>query len=168
MAHKHSLTPKQAQGIVNDYRDLIASIKENSEKEFLVSVEKSKADLTKEWGRAYDGKVKLAQAVMNKFSENKETFDHINAKIGTDPVALRWLAKIGENFKEGSLGDLGTPKSSFTKTPAEAKAEYDKIMTDSNDIYWAGVRNNNMVPESIRKERISYVEGLLKMQQGNA
>ena len=164
-AHKHKLTPAQAQGVMNDYTEMLGNIQKQSQDGYVESIKQTKNELMKEWGLAYDTKVKLAQSVMNKFAGSKEEFDAINAKIGADPVALKWLAKVGDNFKEGSLGDMGSHTSSFTKTPAEAKGEYDKIMNDPNDIYWSGVRNNQIVSESVRKERISYVESLLKMQQ---
>ena len=165
LAHKHKLTPKQAEGVLADYTAMITGIRDSAIKELKENVEKSKADLTKEWGMAYDAKVQLAQSVMNKFAGSKENFDHINSIIGADPIALKWLATIGDNFKEGSIGPLGNQNQSFTKTPAEAKTEYDKIMSDPNDPYWAGVRNNQIVSEPVRKARISYVEGLLRMQQ---
>jgi hypothetical protein len=166
--HKRNVPQSMAKGLMEDYVGLLQGIRENNIKNFNAAVEKAKAELVKEWGAAYEQKVKLAQAVMNKFSRNKEEFDHINALIGEDSIALRWLASVGENFSEGALGPVGNQGSRFTKTPAEAKAEYDKIMMDANDIYWAGVRNNQMVPESLRKERIAYVESLLKMQLGQA
>lgn len=168
MAHKHRLTPEQAKGIQGDYVAMLKAIHEQMNKDYTEAVTNSKNQLQKDWGMAYDSNVRLAQAVMNKFTASKEEFDALNAKLGTDPVALRFLAKLGGQFKEGSLGDFNAP-SSFTKTPTEAKAEYDKIMNDPNDIYWAGVRNNQIVQESVRKERITYVESLLQMSMaGNA
>ncbi len=163
IAFKYKLTPAQAQGLQNEYVELLTGIKTQSEADYLVAVNQSKTDLTSEWGLAYDGKVKLAQNLMNKFAGSKENFDYINAKIGADPIALKMLAEIGANFSEGSLGDLGNPSSSFTKTPSEAKIEYDTIMNDPKDIYWAGVRNKEIVPESVRKERVAHVESLLTM-----
>ena len=165
LAFNHKLTPAQANGLKKDYVAMLAEMKGNAEKAYTEQIEASKSALTKEWGLAYEPKVKLAQSLMNKFAGSKENFDAINAKIGTDPAALRMLAKIAENFSEGSLGDLGDEGSRFTKTPSEAKAEYDKIMNDPNDVYWSGVRNNAIVSESIRKERISHVESLLKQMQ---
>lgn len=161
---KYNVPQSAAAGLRQEYANLLKGIKEANEKAYVEAVNQSKTDLTKEWGLAYDSKVKQAQAVMNKFAGSKENFDYINAKIGADPIALKMLAEIGANFSEGSLGDMGNPKSQFTKTPAEAKAEYDTIMNDPNDVYWAGVRNKNIVPESVRKERVSYVESLLAMQ----
>jgi hypothetical protein len=165
VVHKHGLTPKQADGLKNDYQAMLAEMHKNAVTEYQSSVEAAKEALTQEWGVTYNQKVELAQSVMNKFAGDKESFDHINALIGADPVALKWLATIGENFTEGSLGNLGTPSPSFTKTPSEASKEYEAIMADPEDIYWAGVRNNKPVSETARKERVSYVEGLLRMAQ---
>ena len=169
LAFKHKLTPAQAKGIQEDYVNMLANVHDGVQKTFADQLEATKKELKGEWGLAYDAKVKTAQNVMNKFAGSKENFEYINAKIGADPVALKFLATVGEQFKEGSLGDIGDPVTTFTKTPSEAKAEYDKIMSDPNDVYWAGVRNQNRVPEGLRKERIAYVEDLLRMQHpGNA
>lgn len=165
MAFKHKLTPAQANGMKQDYITMLAEIKAMQVKEFTESVTASKAALTKDWGLAYDAKVKLAQNVMNKFAGSKENFDAINAKIGTDPAMLKLMATIGEQFSEGSLGNLGDPGTTFTKTPSEAKAEYDKIMNDPNDVYWSGVRNQVVVSETLRKEKVSHVESLLMQMQ---
>ncbi len=166
--HSRHVPQKMAQGILEDYTGMIGQMKAQAMTAHIESVNKAKSELTGEWGMSYDSKVKLGQQVMNKFSGSKENFDHINALIGADPVALKWLATVGEQFSEGSLGDIGDPKVGFTKTPADAKAEYDTIMSDPEDIYWAGVRNKKVVAESVRKERVAYVESLLQMQQGNA
>ena len=165
IAHKHKLTPTQAAGLQGDYVAMLADIKATSEQGYIDAVNEAKASLTKEWGLAYETKVKLAQSVMNKFAGNKENFEYINAKIGADPIALKFLATVGEQFGEGSLGDMGVHSTSFTKTPVEAKREYDGIMADKNDDYWTGVRNKNTIPEAQRRERVAYVESLLRMIQ---
>jgi len=164
LAHKHDFTPAQAQGVLNDYRDMLASIQENAKTEHTANVTQAKTDLSKEWGLAYETKVKLAQSVMNKFAG--EGFEYVNGAIGADPTFLKMFAAIGEKFGEGTIGDLpGTTSSRFTMTPQEAKAAYETIMNDSTDNYWAGVRNKNIVSETARKERVSYVEDLLKQMQ---
>jgi hypothetical protein len=163
LAHKHKLTPAQAKGIQGDYVEMLTGIHTELSTSFTAEVTKSAQELKKEWGLAYDSKIKTAQNVMNKFAGSKEAFEHINAKIGADPIAMRMLATVGDQFKEGSLGNIGEPATSFTKTPSEAKAEHDKIMADPNDVYWTGVRNKNIIPESQRKERVAYVESLLAM-----
>jgi hypothetical protein len=164
VAHKHGLTPKQAEGLRNDYIEMLGGIQNQSKEEYIAQVNKAKSELTSEWGLKYDSNIALAQSVMNKFTNSKEEFDHINALVGNDPLALKWMATIGGQFKEGSLGDLGQPAPGFTKTPSEANEEYERIMADKQDIYWAGTGpgTKDGVPESARQERIKYVEGLLK------
>jgi len=165
ISHELNLTQKQSEKLLEKYNGMLTDIQKGAQDAYVEQLNGTKKELMNEWGLAYESKVKLAQDVMNKFSGNKETFDYVNSKIGGDPTTLKWLALVGESFKEGSLGDLGNPATGFTKTPSEAKGEYDKIMNDPNDIYWSGVRNNQIVSESVRKERIGYVESLLKMQQ---
>jgi hypothetical protein len=175
VAHKHGLTPKQANGLKASYVELLSGIHKASEEAHMKKLQETNAALNKEWGVAKEGKVKLAQAVMNKFAGNKENFDHINALVGDDPIALKFLAQVGEQFKEGSLGDMGTPLTGFTKTPAEAKQEYDVIMSNPKDLYWQdtefGDKTIPKQPESARKQRVAYVEDLLKQMNagsGNA
>jgi hypothetical protein len=165
LAHKLQLTPDQANGLKVEYLGLLKGVKEAATTDFTNHVNEGAAVLKKDWGMAYDSKIKLAQNVMNKFAGSKEAFDHINAKIGGDPIALRLLASIGEQFAEGTLGDLGAPQTKFTKTPADAAAEHSAIMNDAEDIYWAGTRNKKVVTESARMERVKYVESLLAMMQ---
>jgi len=164
IAHRHGLTPTQATGLMNDYVGLLGHIQTQSKEQFMQGLENTKNDLKQEWGLTYDTKVKMAQQVMNKFTGSKEEFDQLNARLGTDPTSLKFLAKMGEQFAEGTLGDMGDHQSRFTKSPADAKKEYDAIMSDPNDVYWSGVRNQNVVSESARKDRIAYVESLLMMQ----
>jgi hypothetical protein len=163
--HKHNIPQAAAAGLRQEYAEMIDGMAKQNKEAYVEHVNKAKTELTKEWGLKYDANVKLAQSVMNKHVGSKEEFDHVNALIGADPVALKMLAKLGGQFSEGSLGDIGDQGSGFTKTPADAKAEYDKIMNDNEDIYWAGVRNQKVVPEGVRKERVAHVENLLMMMQ---
>jgi len=164
VAHRHGLSTKQAQGLMTDYVGMLGEIRKGSEQQYIDNLNETKGELTKEWGLKFESNIKLGQNVMNKFTDSKEEFDHINALLGADPKAQRFLAKIGGSFSEGSLGDLGTHNSDFTKTPAAAKEEYEVIMNDPKDVYWSGTNNEApAVPEKVRRERISHVEGLLKM-----
>jgi hypothetical protein len=147
-----NLTPKQAKGLQTEYADMITGIYNTSEAGKATEMENAKAELTNEWGLAYNEKINLAQNVLTQFAGDKAEFDYINAKIGNDPKAVKMLAKIGAQFSEGSLGDF-KPSGSFTKTPAEAKGEYDAIMNDTSDPYWSGDQS-----------RVDYVMSLLKMQ----
>ena len=83
---------------------------------------------------------------------------------------------MGNSISEGSLGGFEGQVGGFTKTPAEAKAELDKILNDPSDAYWAGSRNRRndakycrehnltYVTEEERKARVAYVNSLMQMQ----
>ena len=163
VAHKHGLSTKQANGLKASYIEMLTGIRQNNEQEYTDNLHKTKNELMREWGMKFDQNVNLAQSVMNKFSGSKEEFDHINALIGGDAKALKLLAKVGSQFKEGSLGDLGTPAAGFTKTPNEARTEYEAIMGNPSDVYWSGTNKDApKVGEVVRKARIDHVESLLK------
>ena len=164
VAHRRGLSTVQAQGLAEDYVAMLGSIKAESEKQYIEILEATKADLTKEWGLKFDEKIKLGQNVMNTFTDDKEEFDHINALIGHDPKAQRWLAKIGGALGEGTLGRMEGMRPGFTKTPGDAQAEYDEIMNNPKDVYWSGTNKEApAVAESVRKARIGHVESLLMM-----
>ena len=152
VAKKYNLTPAQAKGMQSEYTDMITGIYNEGEAGKATAMENAKAELTNEWGLAYSEKINLAKGVLTKFAGDKAEFDYIDAKIGNDPKAVKMLAKIGEQFSEGSLGDF-KPSGSFTKTPAEAQKEYNAIMDDTSDPFWKGDQT-----------RVDYVMSLMKMQ----
>lgn len=132
-------------------------------------------DLKQEWGVAYAQKMEMAAKVLEKMSGSQEEFNYFLSKIGNDTRFIKFLARMGESVSEGTLGGMEGQVSGFTKTPTEAKAEFERIMTDPNDAYFAGVKNkrNDMawckehnqsfVSEQERKERVAYVAALMQM-----
>lgn len=136
---------------------------------------KCEKELKQEWGVAYDEKMNVAARVLEKMSSSKEEHDYFLNKIGNDTRFIRFLARMGDSMSEGTLGGLEGQAGGFTKTPSEAKAEFQRIMADPNDSYFAGVKNkrNDMVwcrehnqffvSEEERKARVSYVESLMQM-----
>lgn len=134
--------------------------------------EQATAELRKEWGMKFDENLKKANNVLHKLAGSE--YDYFNERIGNDPKFIKLLAQIGDSVSEGSIGGAGQV-GSFTKTPAEAKAELDAIMSDPNDAYWAGARNRrdnaawcrehnaSFVPEDERRARVAYVTSLMQM-----
>ena len=130
-------------------------------------------ELRKEWGMKYDANLKKANNVLHQLAGND--YEYFNERIGNDPKFIKLLAQIGESMSEGSIGGGAGQVGSFTKTPAEAKAELDAILNDPNDAYWAGARNHrdnaawcrehsgNFVSEEERRARVSYVTSLMQM-----
>ena len=111
-------------------------------------------------------------------SGSKEEFDYFNNKIGNDVKFIKLLSKMGSSISEGNLGGFEGQVAGFTKTPTEAKAEFDKIMSDPTDAYWAGSMNKrndakycrehnlSYVSDEERKARVRYVNSLMEQMRG--
>lgn len=133
IVHSFKLTPGQAKGLWQAYT-------EQNVEAYNKALEGHKADMAKvvnqlkgEWGDAYDTNVELGQMVINKFSGNKEDADYLTAVLTQDPRAIKWLAKIGEQFAENKVGEFGYKK--FSLSPEQAQEEITKILADPNHPY---------------------------------
>lgn len=136
----------------------------------------AEAELKKEWGLKYNENMELARTFLQKMSGNQEEYDYFNSLIGNDAKFIKLLSRMGSQISEGSLGGFEGQVSGFTKTPSEAKAEFQRIMSDPNDAFWAGSKNkrndpnwcrqNNQswVSDEERRARVDYVNSLMQMQ----
>lgn len=91
------------------------------------SVEEGVRTLRSKFGAAYEAKVGLAQKVLKLAAGDK--FEALAAKYGNDPDLIIALSEIGAKFSEGNLG--GITYRGLTMTPDEAKAEYEKMMSEA-------------------------------------
>lgn len=176
LMHKYHIPNDTAQALIDahiqDFKDY-----ENAKiQKFNAESEEATKQLKAEWGLKYEENLKSAKHFLEKMSSSKEEYDYFDNKIGNDIHFIKLLSKMGNSISEGSLGGLEGQASGFTKTPAEAKAELDKILNDPSDAYWAGSRNRRndakycrehnltYVPEEERKARVAYVNSLMQMQ----
>lgn len=176
LAHKYHLSNDVAQELLNAHIQDFKDYENAKTQAFNAQAEEATKQLKAEWGMKYDENIKLARTFLEKMSDNKEQYDYFNDKIGNDVQFIKLLSKMGNSISEGSLGGFEGQVGGFTKTPAEAKAELDKIMNDPSDAYWAGSRNRrndakfcrehnlSFVSEEERKARIAYVYSLMQMQ----
>ena len=176
LAHKYHLSNDVAQQLLNAHIEDFKQYENAKIQAFNAQAEEATKALKAEWGLKYDENLKLAKNFLEKMSENKEEFEYFNDKIGNDVHFIKLLSKMGNSISEGSLGGFEGQAVGFTKTPAEAKAELDKIMNDPTDAYWAGARNRRndakyckehnltYVSEDERKARVAYVNSLMQMQ----
>lgn len=153
IVHAHKLTPAQAKGLWKAYTDENIS-------SYTKAMEAHKADMIKvvnqlksEWGDAYDTNVELGQMVINKFSPDKESADYITSVLAKDPKAIKFLAKIGEQFSENKIGEFAYKK--FSLSPEQASAEIDAILKDKNHPY-----NNEKASRQEHQAAIDYVNSL--------
>lgn len=176
LAHKYHLSNSVAQELLNAHIQDFKDYENAKVQAFNAEAEDATKALKAEWGLKYDENLKSAKNFLEKMSDSKEDFDYYNNKIGNDIRFIKLLSKIGNSVSEGSLGGFEGQVGGFTKTPAEAKAEIDKILNDPTDAYWAGSRNKRndakycrehnltYVPEDERKARVAYVNSLMQMQ----
>lgn len=172
---QNHISPKVAQTLLDAHIADFAAYAEAQEQQAQADKTAAEETLKKEWGMKYKENMAAANNFLQKLSDTKEDYDYFLGKIGNDAKFIKLLAKMGASVSEGSLGGMEGQVSGFTKTPAEAKAEFERIINDANDAYFAGVRNkrndpawcraNNQtfVTEQERKERVAYVQSLMQM-----
>lgn len=170
------ISPAAAQNILNAFSDTMEQISQTEGQEIEARKNATISTLKQEWGAKYSQNMELANNTLVKLCENKEEYEHIRDIVGNDASSIKFLNKIGSLISEGNLGGFEGQVSGFSKTPSEAKAEFDRIMNDPDDAYWAGSRNrrNNVkwckehnatyVSEDERKARVQYVQSLMRMQ----
>lgn len=173
---KNHISPAAAQNIFDYFASSFEGQEQNA-----IAAEQQKMDdtintLKSEWGAKYKSNLELANNTLSKFCADQDEYNHLLSVLGNDSSAIRVLNKIGAAMSEGSVGGFEGQVSGFAKTPSEAKAEFDRIMADKDDAYWAGSRNrrNDMawckannatyVSEDERKARVQYVQSLIRMQ----
>lgn len=176
LMHKYHISNETAQALIDAHIQDVKDYENAKTQAFNAEAEEATKQLKAEWGLKYDENLKTAKNFLEKMSDNKEEFDYFNNKIGNDVHFIKLLSKMGNSISEGSLGGFEGQVGGFTKTPAEAKAELDKIMNDPTDAYWAGSMNRrndakycrehnlSFVSEEERKARVAYVNSLMQMQ----
>lgn len=158
IAHKHGLTPKQADGLWKEYTTLTLNSYDKAMKDYQGKVDETKNTLTKEWGDAYSLKINQGQSVINEFAKDKETAEYLTAALITDPRGAKFLAEIGKQFSENQIGEFS--KINYARTPAEAKREAERIMADKNHDYHSD-------DDHKRQKAIDYVNSLLATAAGS-
>lgn len=175
LMRENHISPKTAQKLLDAHLGDFQQLNDTIEQQRNAEKSAAEAELKKEWGLKYAENMQTANQTLKKLSATKEDYEHFLGVIGNDARFIRLLSSIGEKIGEGSLGGLEGQVSGFTRTPAEAGQELQRILSDPNDAYFAGVRNqrNNpvwckehnqtFVTEAERKARVEYVQSLMQM-----
>lgn len=175
LMRENHISPKTAQKLLDAHLGDFQQLNDTIEQQRNAEKSAAEAELKKEWGLKYAENMQTANQTLKKLSATKEDYEHFLGVIGNDARFIRLLSSIGEKIGEGSLGGLEGQVSGFTRTPTEAGQELQRILSDPNDAYFAGVRNqrNNpvwckehnqtFVTEAERKARVEYVQSLMQM-----
>ncbi len=131
--HAFKLTPGQAQGLWKAYTEQNVEAYSKYQATYQDNLNKVVNQLRSEWGDSYEGNVELGQLVISKFAGDKETEDYLTSTLTKDPRAVKFLAKIGNQFAENKVGEFNYKR--FSLSPEQASMEIDKIVKDPNHPY---------------------------------
>jgi len=133
VAHAAGLNPSQANKIMQFYDGLQQSSAETVTANQQKVREESELELRKDFGLAFDKKVQQADDVFQKFfpNEMKDVKLANGNLLGNEPIFIKALAKLADNFSEDSMQS----ENDLTLTPDDAQKEIDKLVSPGTP-YW--------------------------------
>jgi hypothetical protein len=138
-AHKHGLSPAQAQGLLDYYNSISNQSMVDMENNAVLAQEQSQRELREEWGRSYEENLNKASNVGKQFF-GEDVFGLQMAdgsKLGDNPALIKGLSKMASIVSEDVFaGD---------KTAASSSANMQQQINDltaPNGPYW-----NKMDPQ---------------------
>lgn len=134
-AHKLGLNNKQAQGILEFYKNNM----EQSSKQMQIDMEtaqaNAEANLRKEWGKSFDENLKKAGALA-KANMNPEILDmqmKDGTRLGDHPEIIKGFANIANLLSEDKF--IGTEQDNVAQS-RDYDAEIRSIVNDRTGPYW--------------------------------
>lgn len=127
-AHKNGLTKKQAEALFESWNSLLESRNTEATQNLEMKLQADLDDLKREWGQAYDSKIKAGQNAARRFGFTENELSAIEKTIGSKEL-LKRMSEIG-----GSLGEhhfeRGSGQADFMMTPAQAQAKIAQLKED--------------------------------------
>ena len=134
-SHKLGLNSKQAEGILDFYKNNMEGIAQQSKIDTETAQAQSEQVLRQEWGRDFDAKVKQAGAIA-KANINPEVLDMTlsnGTRLGDHPEIIKGFAKIASMMSEDKIV---TTESENVNSNADIETEISSITNDINGPYW--------------------------------
>ena len=134
-AHKLGLNNKQAQGILEFYKESMEGSIQQSRVDTETAQANAEAQLRKEWGRAFDDNIKRAGAVA-KANMNPQILDmelKDGTRLGDHPEVIKGFANIANLLSEDKL--VGTESENVSQG-VDYQSEISKIVNDRSGPYW--------------------------------
>ena len=141
-AHKLGLNNKQAQGILEFYKQTL----EGSAKEMNVNMETAQAEaanmLRAEWGKSYDDNLKKASAVAQTYLEPEllDTQLRDGSRLGDNPKIIKAFANIANLLSEDKI--IGTESDNIIQG-REIEKEIEELTSDRQGAYWNKMHPNH-------------------------
>ena len=134
-SHKLGLNNKQAEGILDFYKNNMEGIAQQSKIDTETAQAQSEQVLRQEWGREFDAKVKQAGAIA-KANINPEVLDMTlsnGTRLGDHPEIIKGFAKIASMMSEDKMVST---ESENVNSNADIESEISSITNDINGPYW--------------------------------
>ena len=134
-AHQLGLNNKQAQGILEYYKNSMEGSVQQARVDTETAQANAEQELRKEWGRSYDENIKragaIAKANMSEDILNMELKD--GTRIGDHPSVIKGFANIANLMSEDKL--ISTESEGMDQS-ADYQAEISKLVNDRDGPYW--------------------------------
>ena len=134
-SHKLGLNNKQAQGILEFYKNNMEGTAQQSKIDTETAQVQAEQQLRQEWGRDFEGKVKQAGALA-KANINPEVLDMTlqnGTRLGDHPEIIKGFAKIAGMMQEDKI--VAT-ESENAQSVSNIEEEISSIINDRNGPYW--------------------------------
>ena len=133
-SHKLGLNNKQAQGILEFYKNNMEGTAQQAKIDTETAQAQAEQELRQEWGRDFESKVKQAGALA-KANINSEVLDmplQNGTRLGDHPDIIRGFSKIASMMQEDKI--VAT-ESENVDTTKDLESEISAIMNDKNHPY---------------------------------
>lgn len=142
-AYKLNILPKQAQGLIDWYGNVVGEQKKSMELAVEQDRQETEKTLKKEWGVAFDAKLNAAANALKelageRYAEVKKVME--SKGWGNNAELLRVFAKAGELMKEDHV--RGQATGAVGRTPRDAEREWEKIKGDKTHPFWNKTHTN--------------------------
>ena len=134
-SHKLGLNNKQAEGILDFYKNNMEGNAQQSKIDTETAQAQSEQELRSEWGRDFDAKVQQAGAIA-KANINPEVLDMTlsnGIRLGDHPEVIKGFAKIAGMMSEDKIVST---ESENVNSVADIESEISSITNDTNGPYW--------------------------------
>ena len=134
-SHKLGLNNKQAQGILEFYKNNMEGSAQQAKIDTETAQSQAEQQLRQEWGRDFDGKVKQAGALA-KANINPEVLDMTlsnGTRLGDHPEIIKGFAKIANMMSEDKIVST---ESENVNTVTDIETEISAITNDTDGPYW--------------------------------
>ncbi len=134
-AHQLGLNNKQAQGILEFYKNSMEGSAQQSKIDTETAQANAEQELRKEWGSNYEANIKKAGSVA-KANMNAEILDmelKDGTRLGDHPAIIKGFANIANILSEDKLVST---ESENVSQGTDYEAEISKIVNDRDGPYW--------------------------------